>query len=1055
MSEQTPRGDVPLALDRDEVSELVAALHDDRPDGRVAVLDALLALPLARDVWFDVGDYVRWALRSSDVVPERTAVVARAGLVPLRSIRLTLVTIAEAGTDDVAAPAAARSLAAVGDGAALGPLVAELETLGLDGTDAPAQLTRLDVSDASAAVEAAFEKALANRDEAALPLALALARAGRDDSLRSFVVALDRGDTDLPPLFWGDPEVARAALAGGPLLTTSARAWLTRARDTASADAGRVAGVLLDADEGPVQRPPIADVDPERVPSPAELAAARPVADALLEPDGRPRDGWDAQLAAGPAERTALVSALVTRLLERAPDVFAGNAAVQVADAHASDFVPDVRALAALPADAPGAEQAAWAASRGGARLLVAELAGGLADPARREETARFLARAGRHLRSAGPLFLGGAPAEEAAAPPELIDDMFMTAAEPPSEAEPVGAEAPDEAGTPLPPSDAMPSPPTIPPPPPPPAASASGRPSRPRLPRLRRPRRPRATEKPPDRVLQAEVADATDAAAPVALRRGFRRGAWHRLTVSIGPEKTTALPGEGPTFEEVFGEQQADLLLDFVFNATGAVPPDQALQLKDKVRLPVGRSAEVSFDFQLLPALDEVRIQLEVRMGQRVIQPAVLTGPAADDPATLPSGSAIRLFRGTPLALPSSAAVRDPLDGVVSVGGTRADGAPLATVARSGEISFFDTTGLRDAVHGLELLLDSIVTDDRATPESLADDQAQAGLFKLALRGAQLYDAVGAEIVRTLGGAAERIQLLLRDDSVVMPLELVYDLGAPARGAILCSNWKKALSSGACDQSFHPSADDGNAAVVCPSGFWAVTKTIERQVAPESLFSEAASSFDVAARTEMAGPGDPLPVLKGAVLAASDRVAGADVERLARVIGDRVGRSATAATWSGWRRGVKRTHASLLVLLSHTVRDDTGWALQIGEAENLYVAQVNAAYVSTADPPRLIALLLGCETVENPEELQSFVARFRAGGASLVVGTVCGVLGDRAPGVAEELVRRFATAAGRTRPQTAGAVIQDARRALLARGELTALALAAYGDIDWRITHD
>ena len=1092
MSKQISRDPPPADLGRDDTAPLVEALHDERADVRVAVLDALLALPLGPDVWLEVGDYVRWVLQPGGDAPERDEIGARAARVPLRSIRKTLAAIANG--DDPASGAAARSLASVGDGSALDPLLAELRAQGAGHTDAGRYLAMLDVSSAASQVEEAFAAATAAADDDAMWLALALARAGRDAPLRAFVATLETGAAPLPTLFWGDPAVARAALSSGPALPTSVATWLESVRDGRSGDAETFARILLEAGEPTIQAGLVADVDPVRVPGREATEAAAPAVASLLDPDGRLRDGWNDRVAAlPPPDRTAVVSALVVALLEHAEDVFAGNVAVEAAHAYADDFVPDVSALAALAVGgSPVAEQAAWAASRGGARLLVASLAAGIADPGLRAEAVRFLARAARHLRRPGPLVLGGAPADTPAPAPELIEDMLMAG---PPPAQPVGAEGPGEPAPP--PQPAMPipvpppartrgratapapphamppvaptpvrtrgrateptSPPATPLPPapaadPPPTAARSRR-ARVSVPRLSRARRPRAQPASQERVLQAEVSDTSDAAAPVPLRRGFRRGAWHRLVVTIGPEQATALPGVGPTFDEVLGPQEQDLLLDFVFNAIGAVPPDQALQLKDKVRLPVGGSAEVSFDFQLLSTLDEVRIELEVRMGQRTIQPATLVGPAADDPSTLPEASAIRLLRGRPLAHLSSAAARPPLDGVVSVGGGPATPAPVATVAQSDRISFFDTTRLKDATRGLELLLDTIVTDDRTVTQSLEDDAAQQGLFKLALRGAQLYEAVGAQIAEALGSDASRVQLLLRNDSVVMPLELAYDLGAPARGATLCPNWKKALASGTCDPTFHPTADDGNAAVVCPSGFWAISKIIERQLAPESLFSEAASSFDVAAHAELTPASDSLPLLDGAVLAASDRVPRPEFKALRETLEHTVGRSACATSWSGWRRGIKRTQASLLVLLSHTVKDDTGWALQIGKADNLYVAQVNAQYVSTAEPPRLIALLLGCETVENPEELQSFVARFRSNGASLVIGTVCGVLGERAPRVAEEIVRQLAAAAGSSSANTAGVVMQDVRRTLLARGELTALALAAYGDVDWRIT--
>jgi hypothetical protein len=553
------------------------------------------------------------------------------------------------------------------------------------------------------------------------------------------------------------------------------------------------------------------------------------------------------------------------------------------------------------------------------------------------------------------------------------------------------------------------------------------------------------------ERFLQAEVFDASNPSALVRLQRGFRRDAWHRLAVTIAPRRKTSLRGEGPSFDEAVGGHTDELLLDFVFNAIGAVPQEQALQLKSGVRLPVGGSASVEFDFRLLPGIAEVRIELEVRVGQRTIQPATLVGPAADDPAVLPRASEIRFLRGRPLAQPAFAASRASLDGVISVGG--ASGDPVVTTVGTGRAPhLIDTAKLRPATLAFEQLLDSIVTDERTIPRRLDDESVRDGLYKLALRGAQLYDAVGRQIVRALGADASRIQLLLRSESVVLPLELVYDLPAPARGATVCANWKRALKMGFCNPEHHGTAPDGNAAVICPSGFWAVSKLIERQLAPEALFTNDRASFDVAAQSEPSTTGDSLPLLRGAVYAASGRVEEKNSIRLAKTLARAVSGSKTATSWQQWRREIKRTRASLLVLLSHTINDDTGWALQIGDSDNLYVAQVTERYVSTAKLP-LIALLLGCETAENPEEFQSFVARFRSKGASLVIGTVCGVLGNRAPVVAAEIVRHLAAAAARQRPTTAGAVIQQVRRTLLEKGELTALALATYGDIDWKIT--
>jgi hypothetical protein len=903
-------------LERDEVAPLLDALHDLRPDVRVGVLDSLLALPLAPESWLEVGEYVRWALQADSGAPERHEVVARAGRVPLISVREALRLIAR--SDDPAAPAAARSLAEAGDDAALEPLLAELDPSTREPSDAARYLAMIDVTPVAGDVEHAFTEAMRTGDEGAFWAALSLARAGEDTPLRTYFDALESGATELPTIFWGNPWAARNELAPGPPLPASFVSWLTSFGDApdSRSDVNVVASALIEADQTPPTPGPVADIDPSRVPTAGAIAAAAPLVASLVTPGGDLHGDWEGVVAALiPRDRVAVISALVTTLLTRAQDFVASNAAVRVAYDHSGDFVPDVRALAALDTeDGDVREQTAWAASRGGARLLVASVADNLASSDSRPEAVQFLSRAATYVGMPGPLFRGAGPVGPLPPPLELLDDTSM--AEPIEEPAMEEAELMDDD---MPWGDAALAEPSESSeeefPPPEPAAVLPGQPISP----------------PPERFLQAEVFDTSESDTPVRLSRGFRRGAWHSLVVYVGPERTTALPSQGPSFDAVFGPQEGDLLLEFAFIATGFVHEDHELQF-EKVRLPVGGSAEAAFDFQLLPELDEVRIELEVRVHGRVIQPATLVGLGADDPATLPDYAVIRLLRGRPIANPDSAQSRAPLDGAVSVLGARSDASPVATVIAQDRIHYLNTNALKDATRRFEKLLDSIVTD-RDAPRSLADQPAVRQLFQLAVRGAQLYDAVGAEIVKTLGTKASRIQLLLRDDSVTIPLELAYDLGAPASRATICSNWKAALAHGECDSRFHPKAADGNLAVVCPAGFWALSKTIERQVASPSLFTEHASSFDAAARAELSSESDDLPLRGGAVFAASDLVPRTEFRRLCKTLNTRVGLATCTSSWSDWRRGIESVN-SILVLLSHTVRDDTGWALQVGPVD-------------------------------------------------------------------------------------------------------------------------
>jgi hypothetical protein len=906
--------------------------------------------------------------------------------------------------------------------------------------EAARSLALVDVSPFRPLVEAACRSEAVGEDPSArFWLSLSLARAGERHELELLIADVGSGDAELPSLFWGDPQEALVQLIPGPSLPRDHTSWLEEVLEHADLthDAQRIAKILLESEERTAVPALVRDLDPVRAREAVPVDDSLSRAEAFLGPDGRLRDDWPDTLAALPAdERSVTGSALVTALLARATDVFEGNVGVEVAHALGDDYVPDVRAFADLYSEEGRATgQIAWAASRGGARFLVTSLADRLANLDTRPDTAAFLKESARFTRFQGPLILGGGVG--APEPPRerpVIEDFATAAAEPPPAPAPAPMEAPPSFGL------------EVPPPSPPPPVAGNGEPAR-------QPEAAATTA----RWLQAFVYDLTVREAPVRLERAFRSGALHRLEVAIAPPLEDALPATGDeSFDEALGRQLKDLELTIVFVAVGAVPTEQAVQ-QENVRLPVGGSARACFEFQVLKSVSEVRIGLEVRHGQRTIQPAAVVGPAAEDPSGLTAEEGIHLFRGQPLAHPSTLGSRSAFDGVVSVGAAE-DGAALATVGDDRSIKYFNTANLTRATEGVETLLTRLVTNAEEPPGTLDHPDAIKGLYALAMRGVQLNDVLGKPIVKVLVDEARRppsrIQLLLKTESEVVPLELVYDLPAPAKDARLCENWEEALRTGQCDPRFHPLAPDANAEVVCPSGFWGVSKLIERQLAPEESFSGDSAAFDVAARCEPTQTADVLPVLRAALFAASRRVLPEDITELCTSIRGQVANTQCVESWETWCEGIaSQPSPSLLVLLTHTVDDGTGRALELGEDDTRYTAQVNPSYVSKADPPRLVVLLLGCETAGVDRELQSFVAQFRLQGASLVVGTICTVLAKRAPRVAAEIVTHLGRAATLNPASTAGAVLQTVRRDLLARGELTALALVAYGDVDWRLT--
>ena len=307
--------------------------------------------------------------------------------------------------------------------------------------------------------------------------------------------------------------------------------------------------------------------------------------------------------------------------------------------------------------------------------------------------------------------------------------------------------------------------------------------------------------------------------------------------------------------------------------------------------------------------------------------------------------------------------------------------------------------------------------------------------------------------------------------------MELVYDLPSPASTAGLCAAWRSALETGTCDPANHPDDGTGLATVVCPSGFWALSKVIERQVVDRGNALVDLLGKDFAVRAEPGSGRRHLPRMGGALLAASSRVDLVTPGRIDGVLASLKALDAgslRADGWADWVRAVATLRPSLLVLLSHTARDQGSLALEIGDSDRRLVAQITPSVVRGAPDDAPVVLLLGCDTALAHRELQGFVAQFRDNGAALVVGTVAAVLGEHAAPVAE----RLATAlheAGRAGAGAAhgdggadgaahgdgatdgdgatfGVVMRDLRRRILADGELMALCLTSYGDADWRL---
>ena len=323
--------------------------------------------------------------------------------------------------------------------------------------------------------------------------------------------------------------------------------------------------------------------------------------------------------------------------------------------------------------------------------------------------------------------------------------------------------------------------------------------------------------------------------------------------------------------------------------------------------------------------------------------------------------------------------------------------------------------------------VLTGLATSDASRQRKLED--AVDDLRELVFQGCELYPVIGEPLVESLGSRPlDRLQVLVDERSDFFPLELVYDLPAPTKEAKLCPGWKSALRTGTCKEK-HKAADGQlHPETFCPSGFWGLSKVIERRVVAAGSWrrADAPEGFEIAVRLDPTTERDTLEPPREVLFAASskvDEVKKGGIESVRKALDRIARRPLSQRRGREWVDGVAK-RPTLLVLLSHTTKEQAAAALEIGEGETCLGVQLLPAFVRASEDDAPIVLLLGCETAIT-DELQSFVARFQDLGAALVVGTTASVLGERAAPVARAVATEIAAAAKRKKPIAAGDLIR------------------------------
>ena len=543
-------------------------------------------------------------------------------------------------------------------------------------------------------------------------------------------------------------------------------------------------------------------------------------------------------------------------------------------------------------------------------------------------------------------------------------------------------------------------------------------------------------------------------------LRHGFEAGRPHRIAVSIGPRDSDLIIAATPVPREL--EEAAGHRLTIVLSE----PTFLRKPLVGTVFLPkFGSTENVDFTLPARRSATSVRARIIVLHRGRILQTSILKGPVharaelerveadgmSDEPRIriLPEVNLRPGFAGLDDRTRFHSAI------VLNENG---DGQSGATAVGKKDAITFDLNFVKDAVTALSAKLKEAERDG-AFKRKLDSVKSLGYLRMLALEGRTLYKSFGKAVEKTFGDRPERLQVLSANPNTMLPVELIYDLPPPVRGPKLCPNSEAALETGRCDPRFHVKDVLGQLDVVCPSGFWGISKIIEREAADPKT---EPTGFVV--RSAPSHGKETLGQLVPLLFAASDHVNDVDKKELGRVsraLTKLTGEKATRVeTWIDWATNVRDTEPPLLLLLSHTETEkpDSPWLeiAKVNGTETRTFDEITDALVNLNDRrPGPIVLLLGCSTFVPLDKFQTATVSFAQEGAPVVIGTIAPVLGRHAGRTAEALIGALQTvqaAAGSHREVPIGEALRDVRRAMLAKGIIMAMSLAAYGDADWRL---
>jgi hypothetical protein len=553
-------------------------------------------------------------------------------------------------------------------------------------------------------------------------------------------------------------------------------------------------------------------------------------------------------------------------------------------------------------------------------------------------------------------------------------------------------------------------------------------------------------------RFLQAHVFDVSDPTEPQRLEQAFRANCPHAVDVWIGPPEDGAITADVEFPDRDLLDHQATHRLTVVFTDLGLEVEPQVCE----VVLPrFGRSAPCRFFLHTARLYGSLQARIVVLYGNRVLQTLLLRGPIEDVYTSAPSDERIRLTHEVMARVRlDDLSSRRKFDAALVVNHVE-DGGGRYMAATDDRVEVWKSDQIDRLLDTIYSRLELVVEKDDEFFE--LDGQGMRDLlYDLARNGWYLYqDLMSHSSTRRLADRDARlIQIVNLKSQAHYPAEFVYDRESPGPHAVVCPHAGVALRTGACPDTC---ASQDERDLICPLGFWGMTKVIERVPfgSVDGELVDAPKQREYLLRCETSAVRRALQSpLTGAVLAASDVAGKRRIRSVVRALTKEFGANVQfASTWKAWKSAVDASAPSILVLIPHTLTDRSSLStMEISKEdgpERLAADHVYYEHVRKSKDDRPIVLLLGCKTDDQSIPVASFVSAFYRRGAALVLATLTRVIGDHAAPVASKLVSslvRLSTEDG----ETFGDALLKLRRQFMADGLPMVMALTYYGDADW-----